>query len=302
MRCKHVKDIIQDVREDSENLDVEEEFGISDRTFLRHINHAIKRIHAMVSNKAPELFHKVHVVNLQPEQAVVNLPRDIFNTAKIADVKFRLTTVDDNDTSLRRSWKKLDTFSDRTGIFFPVGYYIEGDALRLYPRPARGGILTVTYVVRPPKVALSVGTVSADLSLPTDKTALEAITNERGCCIIDADGGIVQSLKIGVELTDTLEYTDEALKEGVEEGMEVVPGILASTHPDLDDYFERYLEEFCHAKITLREASTQYQQIENWRNLIEQEIEMTYSAVTADYIEIPDYDAVSSDDAGDVFD
>ena len=38
MRCKHVKDIIQDVREDSENLDVEEEFGISDRTFLRHIN------------------------------------------------------------------------------------------------------------------------------------------------------------------------------------------------------------------------------------------------------------------------
>ena len=120
MRCKHVKEIIADVREDSENLDVDQEFGISDGTFLRHINHAIKRIHAMISNKAPELFHKVHEVNLQPDQAVVELPRDIFNTAKIANVKFRLGTSDDRDTSLRRSWKKLDTYIGRTGVFFPV--------------------------------------------------------------------------------------------------------------------------------------------------------------------------------------
>ena len=301
MRCKHVKEIIADVREDSENLDVDQEFGISDGTFLRHINHAIKRIHAMISNKAPELFHKVHEVNLQPDQAVVELPRDIFNTAKIADVKFRLGTSDDRDTSLRRSWKKLDTYIGRTGIFFPVGYYIEGDTLRLYPRPSSGGILTVTYVVRPPKVALSVGTVSDGLDLPKDTAALTAIRNERGCCVIDKDGGIVASLKIGVEITETLDFIDEGVKESLTAGYEVVPGVLASTHPDLDDYFERYLEEFCHAKITLREASAQYQQIDSWRSLIEKEIEMTYSAVTADYIEIPDYDSVSNEE-GDVFD
>ena len=302
MRCKHVKDIIQDVREDSENLDVEEEFGISDRTFLRHINHAIKRIHAMVSHKAPELFHRVIVVQLSGNQSEVKLPRDIFNTAKIADVKFSLTTGDYVDKPLKRSWKKLDIYTKRGGrTYSPAGYYIEGDRLKLYPSPSQGGTLTVTYVVRPPKVALSVGNVSSELELPKDPTPLKAITEAQGCCVIDSDGGIVQSLKIGVEITDTLDFIDDKFKEGVEEGMEVVPGILASTHPDLDDYFERYLEEFCHAKITLREASTQYQQIESWRQLIEQEIEMAYSEVTADYVEIPDYDAVASGD-GDFYD
>ena len=296
MRCKHVKEIIADVREDSENLDVDQEFGISDGTFLRHINHAIKRIHAMVSHKAPELFHRVHAVTLGANQSSVELPRDIFNTAKIADVKFRLTTSDETDRALKRSWKKLDVYSKQTGTYSPVGYYIEGNKLKLYPTPSQGGHLTVTYVVRPPRVALSVGTISSELELPKDPTPLKAIRDAQGCCVIDADGGIVASLKIGVEITDTLDFIDTTIQDSLIDGMEVVPGVLASTHPDLDDYFERYLEEFCHAKITLREASAQYQQIESWRSLIEREIEMAYSAVTADYVEIPDFDTVASNE------
>ena len=294
MRCKHIRDIIADVREDSENLDHDAEFGISDSTFLRHINHAIKRIHTLTALKAPEIYHKVITVQLGPGNKTVQLPRDIFNNAKVANVSFVQQGGAFSRTVLNRSWKKLDDYGNREFLGTPIGYYIEGDKVIVYPASSLAGTVELTYIVRSPEVNFAVGQLTDTLEL--DPAWKDAITRLRGCCIVDADGTIIASLKIGVEIDEDLNYLNPTIKDSLRVGLDVVPGVYASTHPDLDNYFERYLEEFCYTKIAIREANAQYQQINMWRELVEQEIEMAYVKVTADYVEIPDFDEISNRD------
>lgn len=297
---RNVKYLIQDIREATENQDVSEFIGISDREILRIINEAQSKLQAEIVKRSPKIFTTEKTFSLNGS-ASYKIPDNAFLGNKITDVKYK--------SSLTDNWEiRIDpeyiTNQDFSGEGLPNKYIRRPGRIILQPNP-RTGFLRVTYVKRVPKLDLQRGVVdsvalsgtsidSLFFNVTTEELDLDAINRDEYITIIDSLGNIkMPYIRISAIDSSTGEVTVHpsfSFEEGqtIEAGDIVVSGKYSSTHSEFDESIERYIQAYAEMIVFKRDGSAEIQTQAEVLASIQQEIIDSYAQITDDIMYIPE--------------
>lgn len=297
---RNVKYLIQDIREATENQDVSEFIGISDREILRIINEAQSKLQAEIVKRSPKIFTTEKTFSLNGASSY-KIPDNAFLGNKITDVKYK--------SSLTDNWEiRIDpeyiTNQDFSGEGLPNKYIRRPGRIILQPNP-RTGFLRVTYVKRVPKLDLQRGVVdsvtlsgtsidSLFFNVTTEELDLDAINRDEYITIIDSLGNIkMPYIRISAIDSSTGEVTVHpsfSFEEGqtIEAGDIVVSGKYSSTHSEFDESIERYIQAYAEMIVFKRDGSAEIQTQAEVLASIQQEIIDSYAQITDDIMYIPE--------------
>ena len=85
---RNIKYIIQDIREATENQDVSEFIGISDRELLRIVNEAQEKLQSEIVKRGPKIFTDETIINCDGSKSYP-IPHNAFLGNKITDIKYK---------------------------------------------------------------------------------------------------------------------------------------------------------------------------------------------------------------------
>ncbi len=297
---RNIKYIIQDIREATENQDVSEFIGISDREILRIVNEAQDKLQAEIVKRSPKIFTDEITIDCNGSDSYP-IPSNAFLGNKITDVKYR------SNLSLeyeRRIDPDYVTNLIYQGEGHPLKYMRRPGRIVLQPNP-RIGQLRVTYVKRAPKLDLQRGVVEAvtldtstitslQLNVTTEELDIDALNRDEFLTVVDSLGTIkMANVRFSSINTTTgvvtLHPTDSfSVGETIEVGDLVVSGKYSSTHSIFDESIERYIQAYAELIVYKRDGSSEIQSQIEVLSLIQQEIIESYAQVTDDLMFIPD--------------
>ena len=301
---RNVKYIIEDIRTSTENEDVTEFIGITDKEILRFINDAHHRLQAEIVKKSAKVFITEKIFTATGQEEYV-LPPDIFLGNKITDVKYRLTKGANNWRPVDRAYVRN---RDLDYAATPRHYIRQAGSIFLRPQP-HVGELRVTYVQRLPQLDLQRAVVdsvvldesnrtitSLILNTTTEEIDSRTILRDNFITVVDELGEIKMS-NIRITGIDTVTGAvtihpshNFDLEESITSGDIIVSGKYSSIASPIDDSIERYIIAYAGFKILQRdgsqEASTQVQVMQNML----QEIVDSYAVLDDDIDYIPDID------------
>jgi len=296
-----VEHILDAIRVETENQDVSEFIGISDREILRHIAHAQNKIQAEIVKKSNKIFTATKVVSVSNNE-ILDIPKDAFLGEVITDIKYR-------GVSNSKYWYpvKQDIIKNRDEEYHGHPRYYARANKKIYLRPIpTSGEVRITYVQALPKPQLkrgSIGSVvldtstntitSLNLEVLTDDIDLDALNRESYVTIVDDIGEIkMQGIRItGVDSDGTVNvHSSFVFEDGetIEPGDIIVPGKRSSTHLHLDEYVDRHIIEYSNAKILQREGSGELTTQSEFLASVANEIIETYASVTDDIVYLPE--------------
>lgn len=304
--------IIDDVREQTENEEFSDTYGIEDSEFLRFLNDAQYRIHALIVQKHPQVFVSEQVYTVVNNQSTYSLPSNIYLKNKVTEVEHSY----DSDVENFMPLKPTVLVNRRPNLEGDPEFYIrKSNSIIITPIPNSGSAtLRVSYVKkidaldkRRGKVLTSTLDSSAltVTALTLDTTTFDNDTTQLNkssyFCIVDKDGEIkMRNVKFSsidsgtgvVTIDSSFVYVSG---ESISVGDYLVSGQNATTHSELPDSIERYLISYANWKILKRDSSIDSQDAVQELAQMEFEIVASYSDISDDIMEIPN---INNDDWG----
>ena len=298
--------LIEQVRRQTENEDVTDFTGISDKEFIQYLNDAQYNLQSQIVHQHPNVFIEEAIIQTVGGQERYNLPSNCFLSNKVHNVEYSSTGNDEDYYTLRQATIK----SRSSGIDADPSSYIRlSSQILLVPQPTSGGTLRINYVKRLRELSKAAAKVdSAGITInsnpvnnvytiPLDPTSLvtnlDLLEQNDFICIVDKEGNaIVSNIEIlsvnSTEITYSLHTPSSTDNLTVPGGSVIVSGKDTTTHSELGIEIERYLIAYCAWKILKRDSSVDSQEaIQEMASMLS-DIVKSYGMVSDDVQFVPD--------------
>jgi len=257
-------------RRATENQEFTETAGIQDEEFIQYFNDGQEEIHAKLNQLFPHILMKQKEIQCVAAQEAYDIPSDVFLGTRIDFVEY---TQSGNATDYY-GLKKGSLKERLNGVQTDPSFYIRnGTQILLQPKPqSSGSKIRVSYQRSIPRLdikratveSVTLGAGNTITSLVLDDSVLfdrDALLEEGYITITDKDGVIkMQSIPIddittaGV-VTVSAGFTYET-GESIAVGDSVLRGKVSSQISELPELCEKYLIEYCNARILVRDSSS----------------------------------------------
>ena len=312
---KHINALIDEIRESTENEEFDDNVGLSEEEILKFINDAQYRLHAKITAQHPDIFIEEDIQNCVANQEKYDIDFKAAFKNKISKVEYS------HDGSAKNYFTlSLSTSRNRSSRYegYPSIYTRRNGQILVSPVPINSnGTLRISYtskIKRLDKRRATVISVEGTTSAPTsfeiayvngtsvDSTELNkrnriTIVDKYGT--IKMDNILVSSLGASATTNDAAITIDTSLwtpvtGELIEVGDYVLSGRYATTHSELEEEVERYIQAYAQWKVLKRDSSVDSQEAVMELGQIEADIVASYADISDDIMEIPeindDYD------------
>lgn len=269
--------LIRDVRDQTGNQQYSSTQGIRQREFVRHANDAQTRIYNRILQERSTLFTKVGYIDVTANDAIYDLPADVF-------LKHNVLKVDYSNNGDARNYSPLAMRTARQEVSvagFPDSYFLRQGEIVLSPIPSQSATngLRLNYQYTIPTLDVRRGQIDsvssgggyiASVTLDAASIIAESSADLAAgwidyVSVVDADGDIISQttgcqvlsyvVATGV-LTFVLSSVPSATNVFAADQY-VVFGKYASTHSQLPEVCERYLRDYLALRIQMRDSNTE---------------------------------------------
>jgi len=300
---RYLQRIIDQVRRQTENEDVDDFVGIQNSEFIQYLNDAQFHLQAAIVQQHARAFVQETIIDAVSNQERYDLPSDCLLGNKVHNVEYSATGNDEDYYSLDE-----DTIKKRlSGVSGAPTIYIRlSGQLLISPQPASGGKIRINYVQRARELDLRVAQVASAPTLSsstswtisladTFETDTSSLSEHDYVCVIDKEGNsIIKNIEITAstssELTcaaHTVSTADGESASDILTDHYIVGGKDATTHCDLPISVERYLIAYCAWKILKRDSSVDSSEAMTELQGLAQEIVSSYAMISDDIQYIP---------------
>jgi hypothetical protein len=307
---KFIDNIIDEIREDTENEEFNTAIGLSEETFIRYINEAINRLHGRIISKHPSVFINETEQDVTSGTQEYALPRLTFNNAMISSIEYSHTGNTDDyvplkPTALRNRKPSMD--GD------PTHYIRRGNAILLVPTPDdAAGSIRITYVRKPIRLDKRRGIITAVTTSNSTITNLEIdyingatvdseeLLKRTRFTVVDKYGtikmdnillsGITSSASYDAKLTVDSSFTYTS-SESIATDYYVVSGDYTTTHllnTDFPAPLEDYIRQYAIMRVLQRDSSIDQNEASQVIIAMENQIVENFGELNDDIQEIPD--------------
>lgn len=300
---RSVTKLIEQIRRQTENEEVSDFTGISDKEFIQYINDAQYNLQAAIVHQHPRVFVKEVEIAAVSDQEKYTLPIDTFLKNKVHNVEYSPTGNEDDYYALEE-----DTIKRRNpGVSgSPVKYIRLSGQILLTPQPQSAGKIRINYVHRLRELRKASAKAAADTTVVTSgssnwtialdndtfTTDIDLLDEDNFICIVDKFGNnVVADIEIVSVANDTLTCRPKTLatddSSSIPAGSFLISGSNTSTHSELDISVERYLIAYAAWKILKRDSSVDSTEaIQELQNM-QAEIVKSYAMISDDVQYIP---------------
>ncbi|QDP61685.1 MAG: hypothetical protein Unbinned8261contig1001_58 [Prokaryotic dsDNA virus sp.] len=299
---RYLQRIIDQVRRQTENEDVDDFVGIQDSEFIQFLNDAQHHIQGAIIQQHPRAFVKETLISAVSDQERYDLPSDTFLKNKVHNVEYSTTGDDENYYTLEE-----DTIKRRlSGISGSPSKYIRlSGQILISPQPQSGGKLRINYIQRARELDLRVGKVSEaatissstsfTIALDTEFSNTTSLSEHDYICVVDKEGvSVVKNIPISAVTTSaitcdahTVDSDENETNASILAGHYIVGGKDTTSHGDLPRSVERFLIAYCAWKILKRDSSVDSQEAMIELEAMKSEIVKSYAMISDDIQYIP---------------
>jgi hypothetical protein len=302
---KRANFLILQARRMTNNETFSSEEGIGNEELLAYLNNGQDRLFRRIVAVHPKLFIKEKTISAVMNQESYNLPDDVLHWNAITSIEYSYTGLDRDYSPLRKG-TITDRSPDSEGV--PSRYIMRSGKFLASPIPNNSaGSFRVSYVRRIQKLDLRRGRVLT-VTLDTTNKQVTALTLDVGqidydfekiqendyLCVVDRNGEI----QMADVLFDSLDEDTGAITvssdfvyqtgETIAVGDYIVLGKNTSTHSELSDDCDGYLEEYVSKKINHRDSSDDFAVSDKELKGMEDDIVDSFSEVEQDVTFIPE--------------
>ena len=299
---RYLQRIIDQVRRQTENTDVDEFVGIQDSEFIQYLNDAQYHLQASIVHQHPRVFIKEAILDAVADQEKYTLPSDCFLKNKVHNVEYSSTGNEKDYYVLEEDTIKRRT-SGITGA--PIKYIRLAGQILLSPEPSTSGKIRINYVQRTRELDLRGSTITSsdtisssttwDITLDDSTTILASLSEHDYICIVDSDGvSVVKNIPVSsISLTTitcaahTVDTVEGETTTSIAADHYVVGGKDTTTHCDLPRSVERFLIGYCAWKILKRDSSVDSTEALQELTNMQGEIVASYAMISDDIQYIP---------------
>lgn len=262
-------------RRATENQEFTATAGIQDDEFIQYFNDGQEEIHSLLNQSFPHILMASKEVSTTSGEEGYTIPEDVYLGTRIDFVEYSQSGLAIDYYPLKKGSLKERLNGSQAN---PSFYIRNGTQLLLQPPPQVGGSkLRLTYQRVIPRLDTQKATVETyasgagntitslvlDDSVLMDRDALL----EEGYITVTNKNGVVQMKKIPITAISatgvvTVEpgFTFET-GETITPGDIVLRGKYSTQFSQLPDVCEKYLIEYCNARILIRDSSTDSQSV-----------------------------------------
>lgn len=306
---KFIDALIDEVRESTENEEFDDVVGLTEEEIIKFINDAHYRLHAKIIAQHPDVFLETEEQDIVGDQEAYAINFKAAFKNRVAKVEFSHDGSTDNYYPL----SPVTLYSRDSGIQGHPNQYIRraGEVL-ISPVPLSSqGKLRITYtrkVKRMDKRRCTIVTINGTATAPTslevnyvngstvDSTELAKRTR---LTIVDKYGDVkmdnilLGSIDASAGGNDALLTLDTSLwtpisGESILTSDFVLSGRYGTTHSELEEEVERYIQAYVIWKVLKRDSSIDSQEAIQELAQIEDDIVNSYADLSDDTMEIPE--------------
>ena len=316
---KFINALIDEVRESTENEEFDDTIGLSEEEILKFINDAQYRLHARIVQQHPSVFIQEKEYDVVSGQEAYAIDFKAAFKNKISKVEFSHTGASDQYLPLNQAVLKTRSQSYK-GV--PVSYIRRSGEILLLPVPTSStGTLRVSYVSKVKRVDKRRASIISITGTGTAPTALEVnyvngstvdkkeLNKRTRITVVDKYGTIkmdnvlLSSIDVSTGSNDASLALDTSLwtpetGEELAVGDYILSGRYATTHSELEEEVERYIQAYANWKVLKRDSSVDSQEAIMELNEIENDIVASYADISDDNYEIPE---INEDYDGDIW-
>ena len=306
---KFIDALIDEVRESTENEEFDDVVGLSEEEIIKFINDAHYRLHAKIIAQHPDVFIETEEQDIVGDQEAYAINFKAAFKTRVAKVEFSHDGNADNYYPL----SPTTLFRRDSGIEgHPVNYIRRNGEILLTPVPSSSqGKLRIAYtrkVKRMDKRRCTIVTINGTATAPTSlevnyvngSTVDSAeLAKRTRLTIVDKYGDVqmdnilLGSIGASVGGNDALLTLDTALwtpisGESITTSHYVLSGRFSTTHSELEEEVERYIQAYVTWKILKRDSSVDSQEAIQELAQIENDIIDSYADMSDDTMEIPE--------------
>ena len=316
---KLIDALIDEVRESTENEEFDDVVGLTEEEIVKFINDAHYRLHAKIIAQHPDVF-------LETEEQDVTLNTEAYDINFKAAFKNRVAKVEyshDGNTDNYYVLKPTTLSNRASGVSGqPLNYIRRSGQILITPVPISSqGKLRITYtrkVKRMDKRRCTIVTINGTSTAPTslevnyvNGSAADSaeLAKRTRLTIVDKYGDIkmdnilLSSIDTSVAGNDAVLTLDTSLwtpetGEEITTSHYILSGRFATTHSELEEEVERYIQAYVVWKILKRDSSVDSQEAIQELSQIENDIVDSYADLSDDTMEIPEINDSWGDDYG----
>jgi len=268
--------LISASRRATENEEFTATAGIQDSEFLEYLNNGQEEIHSILQSTFPSILTAYKEEQAVSQQEAYSMPRDLYLGTRIDMIEYSISGRTQDYYLLKKGQLK-ERLNTQAGN--PAFYIRRGDQILIQPKPQQSGVIRWSYQRAIPKLDVRRGTVlsvtldtvnrtitalSFDPSVDLDAAAL---MEEGFITIVDVSGTVkMRDIPVASVSQTTGVVTLEpgfVYKDGetISVGNYGLKGKFSSTNSELPDVCEKYLLEYCNARILIRDSQTDSQEV-----------------------------------------
>lgn len=289
-------------RRATENQEFTATAGIQDDEFLEYLNNGQEEIHSILQSTFPSILTAYKEQQAVTSQEAYAIPRDLYMGTRIDQIEYSASGLPTDYWLLKKGQLK-ERLNTQSGN--PAFYIRRGNEILIQPKPQQAGKIRWSYQRAIPKLDVRRGTVLS-VTLDTVGKTITSLTFDPSV-FLDASGmveegkitivdgaGEVKMRDIPVISVDqntgvlTLEpgfvYENG---ESISVGNFACRGGFSSTNSSLPDLTEKYLLEYCNARILIRDSQTDSAEVAQVLAKVQETLRLAYSEPDNDPDRIP---------------
>ena len=306
---KLIDALIFEVRESTENEEFDDNVGLSEEEILKFINDAQYRLHAKITAQHPDVFIEEDIKDVVANQEAYDIDFKAAFKNKISMIEFSHNGDPQNYFPLDQS-----TGRNRSSRYegYPSIYTRRNGQVLLSPVPTtNNGTLRISYTSKIKRLDKRRGVVVAITGTGNVPTALDInyvngtvvdnkeLLKRNRVTVVDKYGSIkmdnilVSDIGASATTNDASINIDNTLftpksTEIVEVGDYILSGRYTTTHSELEEEVERYIQAYASWKVLKRDSSVDSQEAIQELGQIETDIVASYADISDDIMEIPE--------------
>lgn len=257
-------------RRATENQEFTDSAGIQDDEFIQYFNDGQEEIHAKLNSLFPHILMKQKEIQCVAAQEAYDIPSDVFMGTRIDFIEYT-----QSGNAIDYYGLKKGSLKERlNGVQTDPSFYIRnGNQILLQPKPqSSGSKIRVSYQRAIPRLDIKRATVeSVTLGAGNTITTLvlddallfdrDSLLEEGYISITDKDG-VVKMESIPIDNISTAGVVTVSAGfiyqtgETITAGDCVLRGKKSSQFSELPELCEKYLLEYCNARILIRDSSS----------------------------------------------
>jgi hypothetical protein len=292
--------LISASRKATENQEFTATAGIQDEEFLEYLNNGQEEIHSVLQSTFPGI-----ITAYKEDHAVVNqeaypMPRDLYLGTRIDMIEYSCSGLP-TDYYLLKKGQLKERLNTQAGN--PAFYIRRGDEILIQPKPQQSGKIRWSYQRSIPKldvrratvlaVTLGTNTITSLTLNPAVLLDADALLEQGKITIVDQNG-VVKMRDIPIDAIDqstgvvtiSAGFTFQN-GETISAGNFACRGGFSSTNSQLPELTEKYLLEYCNARILIRDSQTDAAEVGQILLKVQETLRLAYAEPDNDPDRIP---------------